>query len=1162
MKNQRTTFVYLLFIALIIILIVLIVNNIKNNKVPAEKYQPFAFLPEISLSESPNFMDQNILSKTLGLPSFVVDQEMLHGKYERYPLNRKMQTTSVVAVSATQDNPRLIAWLAQVSADMWNFVWPAPANYYWATLVDTHAAPVVVIKGKYPRCRYFSIISYSGLEFGEDGKSYMGQGINKDGSASCNPTIPGDCAGLLDKDIEPDPGSKNPFRDASYKEGEDNFYTLYFISPYYKGALPASKNILPLTVRGLNQSCILYRIYAPFNPKSCDSPIYSSQLPFSTEGCPADAFPISTDFGDGGSAHPEFDKSSPCTLMDKVCMQDCVNYEMSKNLDPDCYQYVNNNKYCVCEPENYYGKCGQYLDATIRKCSNGKGGLANFCEGRPTLNKPLDYCVRKIPLNPDIEWDPQTGMPNCPIPLIDGKEKDPVCDYVKTGLAAECLTEKLFESDNMDCNRFKDPSKVGDICNDDPNKKGTCAYEFKDYLGRCYFGCSRDDKSERCLPFPDNPNFTAADAAWFGYCQNQKKMKKETPPYAYQPTYDFVEYPKQCGATCDRYTCANGYCVPNINGEYDNPSCDNKCERVTPAPTHIPDHHRRSHHRPTSPPHTREDFVAPTPGGKPCPNRFLATDCDLGKKPFRNTNQYYVNAENQKLSASSGWVGLPDVFIKYSYNNYFVRLHNSDQIENQENLLATLKAAKNSMQYANGSNPLDPFLVERQNPSVNIQEYAESVRTSKESFEYPTRKPEEDMCPKYVDSNTYLTIGAQYPKRTLTLKKATARVNPPGCNYYADLCACENNGKKNAGPCNVVQKGFVNCKGEPCFKRWGLKTNRDVVFTGEAKSFAVSANTADTIIFPNPDSAYLACATTYDPDSVYVVWMDVPTTPLTPGYKNIVGGKYDMRYWSLSHNYWSMGLVNQRPLLSGLFDQQFKTVDVQYADDETGKCVKGKRACVLLASYEQYEYLKTYHLLDERINWVNWGKVRLSLSKPLMPTPSPDEQAFYDEVNTLQSYGIDINEDPSSGTRDLKSLIQSMHTPKDGLLVLRHLSANESFTQSITAYVSGNPDCLNNNIPLKQSEADAVAHPPKMVSKSCNPGNQDECDEYGLDPCCLSTDLLSHMKQYYPRCETVKICDIENIGAPSFWEKYLTLPLPYLYDAHPSVPVATCSPQK
>lgn len=1182
MKKQQKSFLYFIFIVALLAFIIFLVISIKNSRVPLDKYLPFAYLPEINISESPNFVSDMIIQKAIGMRTNIIDQEMLHGLYQRFPLNRNMQPTSLVAINATPENPNLLAWQVQSSVDTWNYVWSAPSQYYWINMFDVHANPVVVIKGKFPKCRYFSYMPYSGVELGEDGNKYFGQGVSGEkGDRICNSTLPGDCQTLVDYQIEPDPGSKNPFRDASYQDTDDNFYTIYFISPYYKGKRPQSKNILPMTVYGLNQCLIMYRVYAPFNPKSCQSAIYSSQFPFNTTNCREVPFPIALQDPDGSSVYPQNDKTSPCNLQDKVCIKACVNHEIGKNADPDCFQYLGNNQYCVCAPENFYGPCGQYLDKTIRKCTDGKGGLSNYCAGAP--KQEVDYCVRKIPIREEVI----DGIPQCPSIFSDPPQKpDYVCEWVRSGIATPCIYEKLFASKNKDCLQYRDPSKFIDLCKmaKDP-PPGSCASEMPLAFAECLN--LRDDKGEYDPAFQGTIAFNLTCG----------KINQSTPPFAYQPQYDFEDPPRQCPSTCNRYTCTNGYCVPNVNGEFTTPDCDSQCIQPTspPEPTRKPRKHLVEH------------FSNKERG---CVNRFLPENCNREAQPYINIHNYGANTFNQRLIASTGWVGLPDVFVKYSYNNYFIRLQNPDVIRIPQNLMDLMKRLYSNWQMSPIANPLDPFQVKQQNPDINLKQYVQTLeqeqrvltepfthedkprktktkkifvpistpRPTKQPRPRPTRRPRPTpgaSCTQYVDKEIYFNAGTEYPKMTLRGGKTTIKVDPIGCAYYQDLCACENNGNKFAKPCNTTVNGYLGCDGKPCFKRWGLEDPCHR-FLGEAIPFSISSDYGKTIVFPDADDAYLAAPTVYDRDRVYIIWMDCPTTPVTPGYDGIVKKNYDLRYWSFEHGYWASEPLHQRPGLSGKYDEQYTRVEVSYKDDRDHVNITGQRVCIVVASYEQYNYLQTYDLWDDRVNWLNWGTTRLpSVGGDTTPPPFVsggvngvlpenlgDLQNFIlDKVNigleewgldplaytiagqSLDSYGVSL--DGNTTNRQDKQLF----TPERGILIMRQLAATKQFKSSIRSYVESQPECLASSIEVPPSQIFLEPiEPSQFVSPSCNPGNPKICQKYGLDPCCLSKDVLSFTKQYYPRCERVKICDIEN-GGKDFWKRYFDLPLPYITDA-------------
>jgi hypothetical protein len=66
---------------------------IKESRLPSRDYEPFAFLPEINISQTPNLLQNHILHNIFPkiIPKKYIDQEMFIGKYQRYPLNKKMQ---------------------------------------------------------------------------------------------------------------------------------------------------------------------------------------------------------------------------------------------------------------------------------------------------------------------------------------------------------------------------------------------------------------------------------------------------------------------------------------------------------------------------------------------------------------------------------------------------------------------------------------------------------------------------------------------------------------------------------------------------------------------------------------------------------------------------------------------------------------------------------------------------------------------------------------------------------------------------------------------------------------------------------------------------------------------------------------------------------------
>lgn len=1145
---------YFLVLFLIVVMIIYIIIMIKENRLPKRDYLPFAFLPEINISQTPALIQNDILNKIFPtvIPKKYVDQDMFIGKYQRYPLGKKKLKTSIVAVDSGISHNNIKAWQVEVSVENWNIVWGDVYSAYWVSLVSCVASPVVVIKGRYPRCRYFSYYSYVGLEFTDDGKIYMGKAINKDATNVCNSTIPDDCKGLKDVDIEPDEGSKNPFTDPTYKEGDDDYYTIYFVSPYYKGRLPKSKNILPMTIQGFTSAAIMYRLYAPFNPKSCGSPYYNSSLPFHTDGCvPPHPTPSckenysnDTKFKisdiDGGAAYPYLDKSSFCKTGDTNCIQSCIGNEIAENgLENDCIKYVGNNRSCVCDPENYYGKCGQFLDKTIRKCTNNNGTLSSLCQSAPKLK--VDWCIDKIQLS-DKYPVPITSTTTC-------DDTDPLCQYVKQGKIQQCVADLLYKNnDDPDCQKYKNPNNFPYVCDEIDAMKNspTCLKTVGGYVYTCFTG-KKDEPSDQ------KKKFYATQ-----YCS------QNPPHYKYHPTYFY---------DLNKIECPSSGCAPSSN------------DRVEDL---------------------KEDFK--------CINHFKEEECDPTKLPYQNIRSYYTNTVNSSLLTMSGWVGLPEVFLKYQYNDYFIRTVNEPSINTKLNIFPMIKSFKNYIQGKNWNDPTNVFQImdnntDREPNREGFEIFDDNEFENEDTPPCPnpsTKKPSlEEVCPEYVDYKTYFQIGAQFKGKG----GKTTTIKGPGCDYYNTLCTCVNKGKNNAGKCNDQQPGNLDCLGVPCFNRWKLE-NDCTQFIGTAVPFSISSNTSDVIVFPNPDNQYIGCPTTLLPSTIYVIWMDVPMTPITPGFENIQHNDYHLRYWSIGHYLWESNLLNPRPVLSSIMDQDTKTHDVNYIDLLTKRPVSGKRACFILCTQSQYELLKKKRLWDDRIQWLNWGKTKL-------PTPPEDLKLLvktilvdvknlapnlFNELAKLfpklfeNLFDIEITDDDTDDKLfwllnvldDLPDLIRSLHdlkclnsdelrrliqellklvdelrNPARGVILLRQLLPNKDFDTSILNYVNSDPVCLRRNIPIKQSSLktpsdyqqyefakDPSIEDPPMISKACNPGNKDVCNLYGLDPCCLCRDLLPHMKQYYPRCEKLDICELEKINDPTFWEKYFG-PLPYDYNVIP-----------
>jgi hypothetical protein len=1094
MKLSSSIFYLLLIIILVILLIFisLYFNLIKNTP---RKYEPFASLPPINISEDPKNIPQYLISNILDISVPEKNMKMIKGEYKRFPLNENLQKTSIVAVEADNENQSFASWHLQVDKDNTNFVWPDVNSSYWASVINFESNPIVVIKGQFANCRYFSYYSYGGIEISDKNKLLFGQGLTENGNEVCNPTIPNNCKGLHDIDIDPDEGSKNPFTDKTYNpELDDSNYTIYFVSPDYKGLLPKSKNILPLGLKGYNQAIIIYRIYAPFNPVNCNSQYYISNKPFNTEGCPNKNFKMELNV-DGGAAYPSRDKSSPCGLQDKSCILACVDENFAKTLEPDCYEYIKENKYCVCSDKNKYGKCAQYIEKIMRKCSNGMVGFDSYCATKPDFNYP--YCVDEVKFS-NGKTAKQMGITkdtDCST-LFQNEEDQQKCGYVKLVKMKQCISSELYKKTKDGKDKYPDlvdyrsPNTLMNIC----NLKDTDPLKIK--MAKIWQQCGLGQGTGESLG-----NLCSV-------------MQLSNPTLKYNPDYDFTII---------------------------NPCDKNKKKNV------------------------KENFTTDT------------------SKKYYDIMNYTGNTISPTLYASSGWVSLPDVFIKYNFNDYFIRLNNYQNNPPYQLLMKNdLTQTKAFFQSKNKENPLNPYLVSSENIDIPIDQYAQSLEI-RENFDESSsylegdveqsinnflnsnnfyndndnnfyndndngrrkKKQEQDRLAcinhtnkrtgeaidGYVNENNYLGIGARFPQPKPNNQQNTRTVEAPGCQYWADVCSCQNKGKKNAGPCNEAT--VLDCEGNPCFKNW-IDPNNKNTFKGDAVSFSVSANVGDVIIFPNPDMGYVGAPTTFENDKVYVIWMDVPTTPITPGFENIRKNNYQMRYWSIGHYMWEMKLNNPRPVLSTLMDQD--TIKI--------KQKKSERVCILLCSAKQYEILheqgKLNEKTDQQLTWLNWGQTK---KKDMM-------SAFTDYKDEWKKMNEDDFGKRGSGTNK-KALKEKMDMPpKYGFLIFRQLFPNKKYKEAIEKYTNSKPDCITKKIPINKTqpykEGGYLKSP--NIAKSCNPGpglmddnNTKICDAYNLDPCCVATDMLKHMKNYYPRCEKINLCDIPNA---TFWDKYINGTLP------------------
>ena len=169
---------YLIIIGFLTMFIVGIIFVLKKKNEQDKKYLPFAVLSEFALSSNLQSSPSDFLIKTLQHKKVYNDNvnlSTIEGDYKRYPLDKSMQPTSIVAVTAHNPQQTLAAWHFQIGSPGLNWLWPDGSSAYWVCPVNTITHPVVVIKGTFPRARYMSLYSYDGIDM--NNISNLGKGL-------------------------------------------------------------------------------------------------------------------------------------------------------------------------------------------------------------------------------------------------------------------------------------------------------------------------------------------------------------------------------------------------------------------------------------------------------------------------------------------------------------------------------------------------------------------------------------------------------------------------------------------------------------------------------------------------------------------------------------------------------------------------------------------------------------------------------------------------------------------------------------------------------------------------------------------------------------------------------------------------------------------------
>src|SRR5207245_3625638 len=114
--------------------------------------------------------------------------------------------------------PNSCGWATRIGADQLNVAFPDTAAEYWIAAVPMPPGGFVEVSGNYPHARYTSIIDYTAAAQSIDG--------------------------LADVQIQPDPGSTNPFDAGADRTASQRSYAVKVVN----GAVPAGAARAPNTI--------------------------------------------------------------------------------------------------------------------------------------------------------------------------------------------------------------------------------------------------------------------------------------------------------------------------------------------------------------------------------------------------------------------------------------------------------------------------------------------------------------------------------------------------------------------------------------------------------------------------------------------------------------------------------------------------------------------------------------------------------------------------------------------------------------------------------------------------------------------------------------------------------------------------------------------------
>lgn len=200
-----------------------------------------------------------------------------------------LATLSAPAPAVPMGGVPTCAWPVVTNAEQFNVAYPDTSATYWTTPFQYQPGMTLTISGSFPEARFFSLNTYDDT-FGAF-------------------TVNGVSSALVDYQIDPDPGSINPWQ-SSAASGETEQYTVVA-----QDEIPGSSNGLPIAPSGTVANSLGYLILRVYLPEGAFSEV---PLPTITAAGPAGTVSIEPCSEGQRTSPDEVNGALPAALQEAV----------------------------------------------------------------------------------------------------------------------------------------------------------------------------------------------------------------------------------------------------------------------------------------------------------------------------------------------------------------------------------------------------------------------------------------------------------------------------------------------------------------------------------------------------------------------------------------------------------------------------------------------------------------------------------------------------------------------------------------------------------------------------------------------------------------------------------------------------------------------------